>query len=195
MLFKSDILNFKWKSRWRGGRKQFFFYFSFLVFSRFLSVKSFLKIWANHFSLLTFEGFKPSLSLFLTIAGFRLAIRLIFLSGSTIWTVRYCQKFAIFKFLFLFPFDIIFYSLSFHPLPDWPIFLIVLHNGVKKYSHEKGVIRDAVSEERIWVQFYFFDHAIKKGQRLHHPIIRHCKFFQWKYSFYFFGRSTNNWVL
>ena len=35
-----------------------------LVFSSFLSVKSFLKIIANHFFLLTFESFKPFLLLF-----------------------------------------------------------------------------------------------------------------------------------
>ena len=40
-----------------------------LVFSSFLSVKSFLQIWANDFSLLTFEGVKLALPLFLTIQG------------------------------------------------------------------------------------------------------------------------------
>ena len=78
-----------------------------------------------------------------------MVIRLVFLSVSTIWTVKYCQKLAIFKFLFLFHIVIIFYSLSFHPLPARPLFLIVLHNGVKKYSREKGVICDIVSERRI----------------------------------------------
>ena len=42
-----------------------------LVLSSFFSVKSFLKIRANHFSLLTFESFKPFLPLFLKIGGKR----------------------------------------------------------------------------------------------------------------------------
>ena len=42
------------------------------------------------------------------------------------------QKLGILKFLFLFDFVVIFYSLSPHPLPARPLFLIVLHNGVKK---------------------------------------------------------------
>ena len=40
--------------------------FSFLFFLTFFQ-KSFLKIWANHFSLLIFISFKPSLPLLLTI--------------------------------------------------------------------------------------------------------------------------------
>ena len=42
-----------------------------LVLSSFLSVKSFLKIGANQFSLLIFRSFKLSLPLFLTIQGKR----------------------------------------------------------------------------------------------------------------------------
>ena len=59
------------------------------------------------------------------------------------------QKLGIFRFLFLLHFVIIFYSLSFRPHPAPPLFLIVLHNGVKTHSREKGVISDVVSERRI----------------------------------------------
>ena len=59
------------------------------------------------------------------------------------------QKLCMFKLLFLFVFIVIFYSLSSRPLPTRPLFLIVLHSGVKKGSRDKGVIFDAVSERRI----------------------------------------------
>ena len=52
--------------------------------------------------------------------------RLVFLSVSTIWTIKYCQKLAIFKFLFFFTL-----------LPALPLFLIVLHNGVKNIHVRK----------------------------------------------------------
>ena len=103
-----------------------------LVFSSFLSVKSFLNIWVIHFSLLTIESFKHS---FTFSNWVKTVIRIIFLSVSMTWTVKYCQKLAIFKFLFLFHFVIIFYSLSSNPLPAWPLFLIVIHNGVKKIQY------------------------------------------------------------
>ena len=41
------------------------------------------------------------------------------------------QKLSIFKFVFLFHFVVIFYSLSSCLLPARPLFLIVLHNSVK----------------------------------------------------------------
>ena len=115
-----------------------------LVLSRILLVKSFLRIWAYPFSLS-----KVSRPLYFTIIfnnWRKTVIKLVFLSVSTIWTVKYCQKLAIFKFLFLFYFVIIFYSLFSHPLPARPLFLIVLHNGEKKYLHEKGAICDVASE-------------------------------------------------
>ena len=59
------------------------------------------------------------------------------------------QKLGFFKFLFLFRFVIVFSSISSRLLPARPLFLIVLHNGIKKHSSEKGVICDAVSERRI----------------------------------------------
>ena len=43
----------------------------------------------------------------------------------------------------------IFYSLSSHLVPAQPLFLIVVHNAIKIYSHEKGVTRDMVLERRI----------------------------------------------
>ena len=60
------------------------------------------------------------------------------------------QKLGIFKFLFLFHFVVLFSSLS-SRLPAQPLFLIVLHNGVKKHSHEKGMIWDMVLERRIYM--------------------------------------------
>ena len=75
--------------------------------------------------------------------------RLVFLSVSTIGTVKCCTKLSIFKFLFLFHFVTISYSLSSHPFPSRTLFLILLHNGVKKHSREKPLICDLVSERRI----------------------------------------------
>ena len=66
---------------------------------------------------------------------------------------KYCQKLVILKFLFLFYFVIIFYCLFSHQLPAQPLFLIVLHNGIKQYSREKGMICEVVSEQRIAQNF------------------------------------------
>ena len=65
-------------------------------------------------------------------------IKLAFLSVSTIWLVKHCQKLAIFKFLFLFLFVIISYSLYSHPLPAHQMFLIVLNNGIKNIHMRKA---------------------------------------------------------
>ena len=46
-------------------RQKALFWFLILFFSGFLSVSTFLKIWANHFCLLTFESFKVSLTVYL----------------------------------------------------------------------------------------------------------------------------------
>ena len=70
--------------------------------------------------------------------------RLVFLSVSTIGTVKYCTKLSIFKFLFHFHFVTISYSLSSHTFPSRPLFLIVL-----QHSREKALICDVVSERRI----------------------------------------------
>ena len=59
LLFKSDIVQTLCEKTDEGEEESTIF---ILVLSSFLSVKSLLKIWANHFSLLTFEGFEPSLS-------------------------------------------------------------------------------------------------------------------------------------
>ena len=48
------------------------------------------------------------------------------------------QKLGIFKFLFLFHFVIVFYSRSSRPLPARSLFLVVLHNGVKKIHVRKA---------------------------------------------------------
>ena len=55
-----------------------------------------------------------------------MVIRLVFLSVSTIWTVKYCQKLGIFKFLFLFRLFVFF-----------TLFIIVLHNGAKTFRWGK----------------------------------------------------------
>ena len=57
------------------------------------------------------------------------------------------QKSGIFKFLFPFHIFKIFYSLSSRPFPSRPLFLIVLQNGVKKHSGEKGLICDVYRNE------------------------------------------------
>ena len=67
----------------------------------------------------------------------KMVIRLVFLSLSTIWTVKYCTKFGIFELLFLFHF-IIFYILSSCLLPARLLFLIVLHNDITNI-HVRGV--------------------------------------------------------
>ena len=102
-----------------------------LALFSFLSDKSFLKIWANHFSLLTFERFKPSLPLFLTIEG-KQYLDLFFSLPARFEQLNTAQRLCIFKFLFLYHFDIIFYSLSSCLLPARPLFLIELYNWRKK---------------------------------------------------------------
>ena len=131
-----------WKIRWRGGRKHYFLFLFFLAFSQLnLSWK---------FGLITFSFSLSKVSSLLAI-NFnnwrKTVINLVFLSVSWILTVKYCQEPSIFKFLFLFHLVIIFYSLSSHPISAWPLFLIVLHNGVKTYSREKGVIYNVYQNE------------------------------------------------
>ena len=60
------------------------------------------------------------------------------------------QKLSIFKFLFLFYLVDTFYSLSL-PFPAWPLFLIVLYNGVKKDSGDKGVTCDAYQNGELFM--------------------------------------------
>ena len=55
LLFKADIVNFVWKNN-EGEAESIIL---ILIISSFLSVKYFLKVWANDFSLLTFERTKP----------------------------------------------------------------------------------------------------------------------------------------
>ena len=136
MLFKFDIANFVWKNRWRGGRKHFFKIFV-LVLSSFLSVKYFLKIWVNHFSLLTFKSFKPSLLLFLTIEGKRWKDLSFSLSARFEQLILH-KSMSFSNSLFFFHSVITFYSLSSRPLPSWPLFLIVLHNSVKNIHVRKA---------------------------------------------------------
>ena len=62
----------------------------------------------------------------------------------TTFQLNNAQKLAIFIH-----FIIIFYSLSSHPPSARSLFLIVHHNGVKRYSREKGVVCDVVSEQII----------------------------------------------
>ena len=80
-----------------------------------------------------------------------MVIGLVFLFFSTIGTVKYCTKALHFQILIFFFLYIIFYSLSSRPLPARPLFLIVLHNGIKKGSLDKGVTCDVVSERRILI--------------------------------------------
>ena len=118
------------KKKNNKGEAESIIFILVLVLTSFLSAKYFLKIWDNHFSFLTFESFKPSLSLFLTIEGKR-QIDLSFSQSARFEQLNAAQKPDIFKFLFLFHFVIIFYCLSSRQLSFRPLFLIVLHNGVK----------------------------------------------------------------
>ena len=102
-------------------------------------------------------------------------IRLVFLFVSTIWTGKYCTKTFIFRFLFLFYFVIIFYSLSFHSLTAPPLFLIVLHKGVKTHSRQKCVISDVVSERRI-PQSPFIPNAYFSAPWKHQKTVRFFDF-------------------
>ena len=133
------------KKSMKGKQKALFKFLFFLAFSQ-LNLSWKFGLMTFPFSSLKFQAF------FVIIFNNwrKTVIRLVFLTVSTIWTVNYCQKSAIFEFLFLLHFVIIFYSLFSHPLPARPQFLIVLHNSVKQYSPEKGMICDAVSERRIY---------------------------------------------
>ena len=120
-----------------------------LDLSKIFSIKSFLKIWTFPFSL------PKVLSLLYFAIIFnnwrKTVIKLVFLSVSTIWPVKYCQKLAIFIFLFLFHFVIIFCSLYSHPHPARPLFLIVLHNGIKKIHVRKVWSVTCIGTEN-WVE-------------------------------------------
>ena len=72
-----------------------------IAFSSFVSVKPFLKMWANHFSLLTFESFKPSLPLFLTIDGKRY-LDLFFSLSARFEQFKYCARTFHFQILISF---------------------------------------------------------------------------------------------
>ena len=65
------------------------------------------------------------------------------------------QKLSIFKFLFLFYLVDTFYSLSL-PFPAWPLFLIVLYNGVKKIQVIKAWLATRIRTENClcWFQNY-----------------------------------------
>ena len=146
MLFESDIVNFVWKKPMKGRQKTlaWFLFLFFLAFSQLnISWKFELPLFLSHF-----WKFQVFFAIIFSIRG-KTVIRFVFLSVSTSWTVKYCTKTWHFQILFLFHFVIIFYNLSSHPLHARPLFLIVLHNGVKKHSLEKGVICDVVSERRI----------------------------------------------
>ena len=107
-----------------------------LNFSSFLSDKSSLKIWANDFSLLTFEIVKPFLEIIFNNWG-KTIIRLFFLFACTIWRAKYGTKNMHFQSRISFSLFITFYSLSSCPLPARPLAFIVLHNGVKNIHLRK----------------------------------------------------------
>ena len=68
--------------------------------------------------------------------------------------VNYCQKRATFKFLFLFHFIIIFCTVYSHPLPTRPLFLIVLHNGVKNIHVRKARFVTCIGLENTYAPTY-----------------------------------------
>ena len=132
LLFKADIVNFVWKNN-EGEAESIIL---ILIISSFLSVKYFLKVWANGFSLLTFERTKPFFDIIFNNWG-KTVIRPAFLSASTIWRVKYCTKICIFKVLLFFSLFIIFCSLSSCPLLARPLVFTALHKGVKTFTLEK----------------------------------------------------------
>ena len=134
------------KNRWREGRQKALFWFLFLFFSSFHSVKYFLKIWANHFYFLTFKSFKPSLPLFLTFEGKRW-IDLSFSLSARFKQLNTAQKPGIFKLLFLFHFVVIVCSLPSLPLSSRPLFLIALRNGVKNIHVRKAWFVTCIATE------------------------------------------------
>ena len=75
-------------------------------------------------------------------------IRVVFLSVSTFWIVN-CTKTRHFQIFISFSFCYYLYSLSSRPPPASLLFLIVLHNGVKNQSREKGVIYDVYRNEEL----------------------------------------------
>ena len=132
------------------GRQKASFWFLLLFFLAFsqLNISWKLELTTFDFSLLTFESFKVSLPLFLTIEGKRW-IDLSFSLPARFEQLNTAQKPGIFKFLFLFHFVIIFYSLFSRPLPSRLLFLSVLRDGVKKHLLEKCMICDVTLERRI----------------------------------------------
>ena len=120
-------------------RQKALVWFLFLFFPAFSQLNISWKFELTTFLFSLFTKVSSLIVIIFNICG-KTVIRLVFLFVSTIWTVKYCTKIGIFKFSFLFRFAIIFSSLSSRPLSARPLFLIVLHNGVKKNSRVKGVI-------------------------------------------------------
>ena len=113
------------------GRQKALFWFLFLFF---LVLYRLNLSWK--FELTTFLPFSLSkvsnlsCHCFLSTEGKR-QLDLYFSLSAQFEQLNTAQKLSIFKFLFLFHFVVMFYSLSSRPLPARPLFLIVLHNDVK----------------------------------------------------------------
>ena len=99
----------------KGRQKALFSFLFFLAFSQ-LNLS-----WKFELTNFPFSLSKVSSVLchYLNNLG-KTVIKLVFLSVSVIWTVKYCQKLAIFKFFFFFFFFSFFFSLCYHLLH--PIF-------------------------------------------------------------------------
>ena len=155
--------------------------FSFLFFIAFFQ----LNLCLNHFSLLTFRKSQAFFAIIFNNWG----KTVVFLSVSTIWTVKYSQKLGIFKFLFLFHFVVVFYTLSSYPLPARPLFLIVLHNGVKKHScgkawfvtwYQNGELRAlAFRTGSIFKTLRNFDQAYSEPCHSQNSLFRHYSAIFW----------------
>ena len=101
----------------------------FLFFLAFSHLNFSCKFECNRFSLFNVESFKPSI-VFNNLG--KTVIRLVYLSVSTIWTVKYCTKTWHYQILISFLLCCFNISLFFYPFPVQPLLLIVLHNGRKK---------------------------------------------------------------
>ena len=108
-----------------------------LVFSIFLSLKSFLETLELRVFPFSFSKVLSFSAIILTFEEKRLLdLYLFYLSA----------QFEFSKSYFFFTFLLSFISLSSRPLSDPPLLFIVLPNGLKKHSREKGVIRDVTLE-------------------------------------------------
>ena len=109
------------------------------VLSSFLSVKSFVKIWANQFSFRTCKSFKSSFLLFLTIEA-NWQLDSFFSLSACFEQLNTAKNLALSKFLF-----------HFHLFVFYTLFIIFLHSGIKNIHVRKAWLVTCIRIESNYI--------------------------------------------